>query len=90
MIDAVDAFRAGQLALPKLVDDLHGLFAAADFHDSRLAAAWWEHEEPIDTELELRTEGWMGFMSDEELERALSDLQTWARGVLDSTDHERT
>ena len=57
-----------------------------------LVNEWRDHEAPIDMELELRTEAWApdGSASDEALDRALTDFQTWAPAVLDSTDADRT
>jgi hypothetical protein len=92
MIESIDAYRAGQFDLRKLVVDLQGLLGAVELHDDHLVREWWNHEAPIDMELELRTEAWApeGSASDQALDRALSDFQTWARQVLDSTDGERT
>jgi hypothetical protein len=92
MIESVDAYRAGHFDLRKLVVDLQGLLGAADLHDAHLVNEWWDHEAPIDMELELRTEAWApeGSASDEALDRAMSDFETWAREVLDSTDSARS
>jgi hypothetical protein len=92
MIESIDAYRAGDRDLRKLVSDLQGLLGAADLHDTALVQAWWDHEAEIDMELELRTEGWAppGSASDENLDPALTDFQTWARQVLVSTDDQRT
>ena len=92
MIESIDAYRSGDFDLRKLVVDLQGLLGAADLYDSRLVAEWWNHQAPIDMELELRTEAWAsaGSASDADLDRALSEFQSWARDVLGSTDHERT
>jgi hypothetical protein len=92
MIESIDAYRAGDLDLRKLVVDLQGLLGAADLHDTDLVGEWWNHQAPIDMELELRTEAWAPSRSasDDNLDRALSEFQSWARGVLSSTDHQRT
>jgi hypothetical protein len=92
MIKSVDAFRAGDVDLRKLVADLQGLLGAADLHDTDLINEWWNHAAPIDMELELRTEAWAppGLASDDNLGRVLGDFEAWARSVLAATDHERT
>jgi hypothetical protein len=91
MIASIDAYRAGDLTLAKLVPDLQGLLGAADLHDTRIINEFWDHTAPIDMELELRTEAWApkGSASDEHLDRALDAFEVWARSVLDSTDQAR-
>jgi len=92
MTESVDAYRVGRLGLRKLVNDLQGLMAAADLHDQALINEFWNHEAPIDMELELRTEDWAppGSASDEALYKALADFRSWVTAVLASTDDERT
>jgi hypothetical protein len=92
MTESVDDFRAGQLDLRKLLNDLRGLMAAADLQDQAIIDEFWNHDAPIDMQLELRTEDWAppGAASDEVLDQALTDFRRWATGVLDWPDDERT
>jgi hypothetical protein len=92
MAESVDGYRAGEMDLQKLVQDLQGLMGAAGLHDPALIDEFWNHEAPIDMELELRTEDWAppGSGSDEALDRALADFRSWAMEVLASTDDDMT
>jgi len=92
MAESVDAYRTGRLRLHKLVQDLQGLMGAADLHDQALIDEFWNHQAPIDMELELRTEDWAppGSASDQNLDHALTEFREWVVEVLASTDDQRT
>ena len=93
MTESVDAHRAGRLGLRKLVNDLQGLMAAADLHDQALINEFWNHEAPIDMELELRTEDWAppGSASDEALDKrwptsGVGSRRCWRRQTMSGPD----
>jgi hypothetical protein len=92
MVERVALFRAGQLDLRTLVQNLQGLLGAADLHDDRLVDEFWMHEAPIDGELELLTESWAppGAASEEALEDHLTLFVRWVESVLADTDDART
>jgi hypothetical protein len=92
MVESIDSYRAGRVNLGKLVSDLRGLMGAADLHDESLIDAFWNHEAPIDMELELRTEPWApaDSASDAGLDRAIEGFRAWALDTLASTDDQRT
>ena len=91
MIEEIKRFRDGEIELRKLVQDLQGLMGGADLHDGDLIDEFWNHEAPIDMELELRTEQWApeGSASDARLEQALTEFAEWAQRILDTTDDDR-
>jgi len=92
MVESIDSYRAGRMDLGKLVSDLRGLMGAADLHNESLIHAFWNHEAPIEMELELRTEPWApaNSASDDELDRAIGAFRAWALDTLASTDDQRT
>jgi hypothetical protein len=92
MIEVIDAYESGAIALQKLASDLRGLLGAADLHDQTLVTEFWNYFVEIDMELELRTEGWAppGSSSDERLNEALRVYRRWAEQVLSETDNLRT
>jgi hypothetical protein len=92
MIAEVDAYLTDEIPLEGLADNLRGLVAASDLRDVKLEREWWEHFNPIDMELELRTEAWApaGSASDEHLSEALARFRRWVRQVLTTTSDERS
>jgi hypothetical protein len=84
MIEEVDAYLGGEIPLEKLAVNLRGLVAASDLKAVKLEREWWEHFNPIDMELELRTEAWApaGSASDEHLSEALATFRAWVLQVL--------
>ncbi|WP_061295107.1 hypothetical protein [Herbidospora cretacea] len=80
MVDHLDLHAAGDLPLPKLVEDLRGLFEAADPRELAVRDSFnWLHAD-LDQECELRTEPWAppGAADDARLAGALSELRAWA------------
>ena len=91
MIDAVDAYRRGDLKLAKFVDDLPGFLQAAEVRDRELVDGFWSVYPAIESELELRTEAWAppNLASDEHLAAAVDRFAEWTNGVLTRASHER-
>jgi hypothetical protein len=92
MLEQVDAYDAGDVTLAQLVTNLQGLLGATDLRDDALVREFWNHEAPIDMELELRTENWAppGSANDDNLRGAIADYRVWASNVLATTDNERS
>ena len=84
MIDRLDSYESGEIDLAKLVEDLRGLFEAADIHDRQLRDEFELNWIRVDSELELRTEPWAppGSASDASLREALASFRTWVSAVL--------
>ena len=92
MLGSVDAFRSGDVSLPKLVEDLQGLMAASDLHDQGVIDQFWNHLSPIDGESELRTERWAppGEANDKRLDRLLAEFTAWVNESLTGSHNTRT
>jgi hypothetical protein len=92
MVEALDAFTAGEMNLITLASQLRGLVGAADLHDTNLVSQFWDVFQEIDMELELRAETWApaGSASDERLAAGVAALRSWATALLSRTDTERT
>jgi hypothetical protein len=92
MLDAVEAYRTGNLSLDRLVADLRGYFIEADPHDHSVRSDFELMWSRIDGELELRTELWApaGAASDENLTRQLTHFSEWVKAVLPPTEPRNT
>ena len=79
MLQRIDNYRSESISLGQLVDDLSGLFAAADSHDTEVRKGFLSHWSLIEYEYELRTEPWAlpGAASEETLARLLEELDVW-------------
>jgi hypothetical protein len=90
MITRVGAFRHGVITLKQLVDDLRGLYLAADPHDPHVRDAFDEYWSPIDVELAFRTELWApaGTANEQTLAAALVDFESWINELLASNDDQ--
>jgi len=77
---AVDDHKGGRLSLRKLVEDVRGLFDAADISNNDIRFEFEAVWAPVSGELDLRTEDWsqQEWVSDERLETVLNDLRSWA------------
>lgn len=90
MLERASAFRSGEIALPRLVQELRGWMAASNIHDQALVDEFWIRLSPIDGEAELRTEPWApaGSPNDERLDSLLADLTFWIDRVLAEQGNE--
>ena len=86
MVGEIDEFRAGRLSLARLVENTRGLFSAADVSDRQIREDFEAVWACVDGELELRTESWSRpeWISDSDLDAALTDLRNWASQVSSS------
>jgi hypothetical protein len=77
---AVDDHKAARLSLRKLVEDVRGLFDAADISENEIRFEFEAVWAPVSGELELRTKDWIKpeCVSEESLETVLGDLRAWA------------
>ena len=91
MVSQVDAFRMGQKTLRQLVDDLRGLYVAADAHDQTVQDEFEDHWSTLDVELALRSEPWApaGAANDQTLTEALVDFESWIQGLLASSSFDQ-
>jgi hypothetical protein len=92
MVEEVDEFEAGRIELGVLAENLRGLLGASDLKTDRLIGEWWDHFQPIDMELEVRTEAWApaGYASDGHLSKALATFRGWVLQVLTNASDERS
>jgi hypothetical protein len=83
MLDHIDAYESGRLPLPKLVQDLRGLFDAANPRELSVRDHFEDLWSVIDGESELRTEPWAppGAADDQRLAATLGALRNWAASV---------
>ncbi|MCP3976556.1 MAG: hypothetical protein GY720_18875 [bacterium] len=88
MLKRINDYRGGTISLGKLIDDLRGLYDAADIHDGDIRSDFESYWSPIDGEHELRTEPWVppGLASDERLTELLDEFSRWVGEVLESAD----
>ncbi|MFC4062934.1 hypothetical protein ACFOWE_32030 [Planomonospora corallina] len=79
MAERIDLYDSGETSLPKLVEDLHGLFEAADPRRLSIRDSFMELWAELDAESELRTAPWMppGLADDARLREILSRLRSW-------------
>jgi hypothetical protein len=83
MVDHLDLYASGRTSLPKLVEDLWGLFEASDPHELEIRDSFQWLWADLDGESELRTEPWApaGAADDDRLARVISELRLWATRV---------
>jgi hypothetical protein len=91
IVERVDACRAGQISLARLVEDSRGLFDAADISDNAQRAEFESVWAPVSGELDLRGMDWTapGWISDDRLGVALDELRSWATRVAASASSPR-
>ena len=84
MIERIDDYKAGNVELGALLDDLRGLFVEADPHDQKIRSDFQDHWLPIDMEYELRMEGWApaGSADDRTLAAAVDRFRDWVDGTV--------
>jgi hypothetical protein len=75
-------YDSGEIPLPKLVEDLRGLFEAADPRELSIRDSFEELWAELDAESELRTEPWAppGLADDAHLRELLRQLRSWIDG----------
>ncbi|AWS47820.1 hypothetical protein [Streptosporangium sp. 'caverna'] len=75
-------YDSGEIPLPKLVDDLRGLFEAAGPRELSIRDSFEELWAELDAESELRTEPWAppGLADDAHLRELLRRLRSWIDG----------
>ncbi|GLX02999.1 hypothetical protein Misp02_70850 [Microtetraspora sp. NBRC 16547] len=83
MVERLDLYASGRIPLPKLVDDLRGLFEASDPRELEIRDSFQWLWADLDGECELRTQPWApaGVADDDRLARVIGDLRLWARRV---------
>ncbi|MFI6803301.1 hypothetical protein [Streptosporangium canum] len=87
MAARLDLYDSGEVSLPKLVDDLRGLFDAADPHELSVRDSFQWLWADLDAESELRTEPWAppGLADDAHLSGILHGLRSWVTSVTEAT-----
>ncbi|MGW4644681.1 hypothetical protein ACWEN6_39660 [Sphaerisporangium sp. NPDC004334] len=85
MVERLDAYAAGEVALPKLVADLRGLFQIADPQEWAIRDAFEDLWVDLDAECDLRTQPWAppGLANDAHLRRTIDALRSWASRIAD-------
>ncbi|WP_433356177.1 hypothetical protein ACQP25_19215 [Microtetraspora malaysiensis] len=80
MVEHLDLYVSGRTSLPKLVEDLRGLFEASDPHELEIRDSFQWLWGDLDAESELRTQPWApaGAADDDRLARAIRELRLWA------------
>lgn len=79
MATRLDLYDSGGIPLPKLTEDLRGLFEAADPRELSIRDSFEELWAELDAERELRTEPWAppGLADDAHLCEILRRLRSW-------------
>ena len=79
MAARLDLYDSGGIFLPKLAEDLRGLFEAADPRELSIKDSFEELWAELDAESELRTEAWAppGLADDAHLREILHRLRSW-------------
>ncbi|MER6824959.1 hypothetical protein ABT352_03090 [Streptosporangium sp. NPDC000563] len=83
MAARLDLYDSNGISLPKLVEDLRGLFEAADPRELSIRDSFEELWSELDAESELRTEVWAppGLADDTHLRDILHRLRSWIEGA---------
>ncbi|MEU9890929.1 hypothetical protein [Sphaerisporangium sp. NPDC051011] len=83
MVERLDAYAVGEVTLPKLVEDLRGLFEIVDPREWSIRDAFEDLWAELDAECDLRTESWAppGSADDVHLRRSIDALRSWASRV---------
>ncbi|MEV0975158.1 hypothetical protein [Microtetraspora glauca] len=83
MVERLDLYASGQTSLPKLVEDLRGLFEASDPRELEIRDSFQWLWGDLDAECELRTQPWapVGAADDDRLAGAIGELRLWATRV---------
>ncbi|GAA3134086.1 hypothetical protein GCM10010466_25920 [Planomonospora alba] len=79
MAERINLYDSGEISLHELVEDLHGLFEAADPRRLSARDSFMELWAELDAGSELRTSPWMpaGLADDARLREILSQLRSW-------------
>ncbi|WP_214110773.1 hypothetical protein [Acrocarpospora catenulata] len=79
MTTRLDLYESGDLSISKLVQDLRGLFDAADPHERIIHDSFEHLWSDLDAEADLRTEPWAppGLADDAHLAKLISALRSW-------------
>jgi hypothetical protein len=80
MAARLDLYDSGEIVLPKLAEDLRGLFEAAGPRELSIRDSFEELWAELDGESELRTAPWAppGLADDAHLREILHRLRSWA------------
>ncbi|MEO3808069.1 hypothetical protein ABGB17_03615 [Sphaerisporangium sp. B11E5] len=83
MVERLDAYAAGEVALPRLVDDLRGLFEVADPREWAIRDVFEDLWSDLDAECDLETQPWApsGLADDTRLRRTIDALRSWASQI---------
>jgi hypothetical protein len=92
MAVCLDLYSSGEISLPKLVEDLVGLFDAADPHELSVRDSFRWLWSDLDAESELRTEPWAppGLADDIHLSEVLHGLRSWITSITEETHRTST
>ncbi|MDH2426929.1 hypothetical protein [Sphaerisporangium sp. TRM90804] len=91
VVERLDAYAAGEVTLPKVVEDLRGLFEVADPREWAIRDAFEDLWVDLDAECDLRTELWAppGLADDAHLRRTIDALRSWASRIADGAPSRR-
>jgi len=83
MVEHLDLYASGRTRLPKLLEDLWGLFAASDPRVLEIRDSFQWLWSDLDGECELRTQPWApaGVADDDRLATVIGELRLWATQV---------
>ncbi|MEV7012637.1 hypothetical protein [Streptosporangium sp. NPDC051022] len=83
MVEHLDLYASSQTSLPKLVEDLRGLFEASDPRELGIRDSFQWLWAELDMENDLRTEPWApaGSADDVRLAEVIDALRSWATRV---------
>jgi hypothetical protein len=85
----LNLYDSSEIPLPKLTEDLRGLFEAADPRELSIRNSFEEIWAELDAEAELRTESWAppGLANDAHLNEVLHQLRSWIGNITEETHH---
>ena len=91
MLEQLDSWDRGEIALTSLVSNLQGLFDASDVRHDGLRNEFYGRWAELDMVTELRTEPWAppGVETDERLGSALASIRIYVEHVLAQPGRER-
>ena len=92
MVEHLDLYASGRTPLPKLVEDLLGLFEASDPRELEIRDSFQWLWSDLDRECELRTQPWApaGAADDDRLAGVIGELRLWATQVAAGESPSRT
>ncbi|MET8141551.1 hypothetical protein ABZU32_14685 [Sphaerisporangium sp. NPDC005288] len=85
MVERLDAYAASEVTLPKLVQDLRGLFEVADPREWAIRDEFEDLWVDLDAECDLMTQPWAppGLADDARLRRTIDAIRSWASRTAD-------